>query len=402
MGISITRWLLSKFGSSGTSADVAYVEMCAALEEYRIRELAFNTCVSMIANAIGKCEFKTYTENIEFKGYEYYLWNVEPNVNQNSTAFLHKWIYQLYSNNEVLIISTKHREGRELLAVADTFEKPLEYPQKMQEYKGVVVGEVQYEKTFKENEVMHLRLNHCDVKPVLDGLYQSYIRLVQAAMKSYLWANGKHYKVHVEQIAQAGKVGEDGKDWSDQFSEILNNQAKPFLESLNGILPEFDGYKYEDIGGKPDAQRSTRDIRALVDDIFDFTARVFCIPPVLLFGDVAGTQDAMQRWLTTCIDPLCDQMQEEIIRKRYGFEEWKKGNFVRIDTSAILHFDIFGNAANIEKLVGSGAFSINDILKATGQSEITEDWASQHFLTKNIGTIEDVANAIDVKGGEKV
>jgi hypothetical protein len=138
----------------------------------------------------------------------------------------------------------------------------------------------------------------------------------------------------------------------------------------------------------------------LVDDIFDFTARAFCIPPVLLFGDVAGTQDAMQRWLTTCIDPLCDQIQEEIIRKRYGFEEWKKGNFIQVDTSNILHFDIFGNAANIEKLVGSGAFSINDVLKATGQSEIAEDWANQHFLTKNIGKVEDVASAIDGKGGE--
>ncbi len=400
MAISITRWLLSKFGLGGTSTDAAYVEMTSALQEYRIRELAFNTCVSMIANAVGKCEFKTYKDGVELKGSEYYLWNVEPNVNQNSTAFLHKLVYQLYSNNEALIISTKHRDGRELLAVADTFEQPAEYPQKMQEYKGVVVGEVQYDKTFKENEVMHLRLNHCNIKPVLNGLNDSYLRLVQAAMKSYAWASGKHYKVHVGQIAQTGKVGE--KEWEKQFADMMTAQVKPFLDSDHAVLPEFDGYQYEDIGGKPDAQRSTRDIRALVDDIFDFTARGFCIPPVLLFGDVAGTQDAMQRWLTTCIDPLCDQVQEEGTRKRYGYDEWKKGNYMMVDTSSILHFDIFGNAANIEKLVGSGAFSINDVLKATGQSEIAEDWASQHFLTKNIGVIEDVANAIDVKGGEKV
>lgn len=398
MGISIAKWLVSKFGTSGATSDIAYFEMMSALQEYRIRELAFNTCVSMIANAVGKCEFKTYKNGAEIKGSEYYLWNVEPNVNQNSTAFIHKLIYQLYSNNEALIISTKHRDGRELLAVADAFEKPEEYPQKMQEYKGVTVGNFSYDKTFKESEVMHLRLNHANAKPALDGLYDSYIRLVQAAMKNYNWANGKHYKVHVGQIAQAGQVSE--KEWKEQFSAMMNAQVKPFLDAENAVLPEFDGYQYEDVGGKADAQRSTRDIRAMVDDIFDFTARAFCIPPVLLFGDVAGTQDAMQRWLTTCIDPLCDQIQEEIIRKRYGFEEWKNGNFIKIDTSAILHFDIFGNASNIEKLVGSGAFSINDVLKATGQSEINEDWANQHFLTKNIGAIEDVAAALDGKGGE--
>ncbi|MDD3393791.1 MAG: phage portal protein [Anaerotignum sp.] len=392
MAISFINWIAGKFGT--TKTDATYVEMMAALQEYRIRELAFNTCISMIANAVGKCEFKTYKNGKEDKGMEYYLWNVEPNVNQNSTVFLHKLIYRLYSDNEALIISTKHRDGRELLVVADSFEKPVEYPQKMQEYKGVVVGDVSYDKTFKESDVIHLKLNHADMKLVLDALNQSYAQLVAVATQNYTWANGKHYKVHVGQIAQ------NDDDWQTNFAEMLKRQVKPFLEDANGVLPEFDGYQYEDIGGKPDAQRSTRDIRALVDDIFDFTARGFCIPPVLLFGDVAGTQDAMQRWLTTCIDPLCDQIQEEIIRKRCGYDEWKKGTHIRIDTSAILHFDIFGNAANIEKLVGSGAFSINDILKATGQSEIAEEWASQHFLTKNIGVIEDVANAIDGKGGE--
>ncbi|WP_312059387.1 phage portal protein [Anaerotignum sp.] len=398
MAISMKRWLVNKLGLNDNSRDVAYVEICAALEEYRIRELAFNTCVSMIANAIGRCEFKTYDANIEIRGAEYYTWNVEPNLNQNSTAFLHKLVYRLYNDNEALIISIKHRDGREMLVVADSYEHPLEFPQKMQEYKGVVVGEFHYEKTFKESEVIHLRLNHVNIKPVLDGLYQSYIALVQAAMKNYSWENGKHYKVHIGQIAQ----GDD--DWEKNFKGMLETQVKPFLEKDNGVLPEFDGYEYVDVGsagGKNSSHRNTRDIRALVDDIFAFTARGFSIPPVLPLGDVADTKDAMQRWLTTCIDPLCDQLQEEINRKRYGFERWRYGDFIQIDTSSIMHFDIFGNASNIEKLVGSGAFSINDVLKATGQSEIPEDWAKQHFLTKNIGKIEDVANALNVKGGEK-
>ena len=154
--------------------------------------------------------------------------------------------------------------------------------------------------------------------------------------------------------------GKDGKKgWNEVFGEMLSNQVKPFLTSENGVLPEFDGYKYEDVGGNPDTQRSTRDIRALVDDIFDFTARGFLIPPVLIFGDVADSKDAMTRWLTTCIDPLCDQLSEEINRKRYGFSEWKDGTYLQIDTSAILHFDLFGNAANIEKLIGSAAFCGN-------------------------------------------
>lgn len=329
MGISFREWLICKLGGS-TGTDVVCADMAAAMEECRIRELAFHTCVNMIANAIGKCEFKVYNNGKEHQDREYYVWNVEPNSNQNSTAFLHKLIYKLYSDNEALIICVK-KAGGEMLAVADSYEKPQEQPEQMQTYRGVVVGDVSYQRPFNEKEVIHIRLQHGNVKPVLDGLCQAYGRLEQTARNNQAWANGKHLKVHVDQIAQAGKSA-DGTDWNTNFTNMLHTQVKPFLTSENGVLPEFNGYKYENVGGNPDVNRSTRDIRALADDIFDFTARAFCIPPVLIFGDVAGTKDAMQRWLTTCIDPLCDQIQEEIIRKRYGFEEWKQGNFIRIDT----------------------------------------------------------------------
>ena len=394
MGIKFLDWLIGRRETSSGNTEVSCQELYDALEEYRIREIAFKTCVSMIANAVGKCEFKTYIGNKERKGEECYLWNFEPNTNQNSTAFLHKLIYRLYEDGEALVISTKRRDGKEMLAVADSYQKPLEYPAKMQEYDGVVVGEVQYSKTFKESEVLHFRLQEKNIKPVLDAMYQSYNRLIVASMKNYEWANGKHMKVHVNQIASADK------DFQEKFREMMERQVKPFMESKNAVLPEFEGYQYENMGGSADANRTTRDIRSLVDDIFDFTARAFCIPPVLLFGDVAGTQDAMQRWLTTCIDPLCDQLQEEIVRKRYGFERWAKGDFLKIDTTTILHVDMFANADKIEKLIGSAVYSINDVITALGGVEIMEDWANEHYMTLNISKIDDVAQAVDGKGGE--
>lgn len=389
MGISIKKWLLGKL-SGGKTTDISCSELWVLSEELRIRELAFSSCVNMIANAVGKCEFKTFRQHKPIQSDEYYLWNFEPNINQNSTAFLHKLIYKLYSDNEALVISTKRRDGRgEMLVVTDSFISPLQYPAKMNEYTGVTVGEVSYEKTFKENEVLHFRLNHENVKPVIDALYQSYYKLMSSAMKNYTWGSGKHLKVHVSQIPQ----GEE--NFQRNFSNIINEQVKPFLNGDGGVLPEFDGYEYTNIGGNPDTQRSTRDIRSLIDDIFTFTANAFGIPPVLLLGDVAGTQDAMTRWLTTCIDPLCDQLQEEITRKRYGFEGWKRGDYVRIDTTTIVHFDMFANAANVEKLIGSGAYSINDVRAAAGQPKISEEWADKHWLTLNIGTMEAAARAAE-------
>ena len=48
---------------------------------------------------------------------------------------------------------------------------------------------------------------------------------------------------------------------------------------------------------------------------------------------------------------------------------------------------MFANAANVEKLVGSGAFTINDVLRAANQAPINEPWADEHFMTLNIATM---------------
>lgn len=118
-------------------------------------------------------------------------------------------------------------------------------------------------------------------------------------------------------------------------------------------------------------------------------------------GTVEGTADANHRFLTYCIDPLCDQLQEEINRKRYGYEEWKHGNYLRVDSSSIIHFDIFENAANVEKLIGSGAFTINDVRRAAGQSAIPEPWADEHFMTLNISTMAESTKSVHEEENKK-
>lgn len=394
MGISIKDWIVSKLSPAPVKGcgDITCTELWEAVQEYRLRELAFHVCVNTIANAVGKCEFKTFRNGQPIRENEYYLWNVEPNINQNSTEFLHKLIYKLYSDNEALVIATKHRSGAEMLVVADSFEPPQVYPAKMNEYKGVVAGEVSYQKTFRENEVLHFRLNAVNVKPVLEAMTQSFNSMLALAIKNYSWGSGKHMKVHINQTEQ------QDPEFAQKFREMINEQIKPFFDSDSALLPEFDGYDYSEFPANATgtaASRTTRDIRSLADDIFDFTARAFQIPPVLLFGDVAGTQDAMTRWLTTCIDPLCDQIQEEINRKRYGKDLYLRGNYVLVDTSTIIHFDMFQNASNVEKLIGSGAFSINDVLAAANQPRISEPWANAHWLTLNISPIDQAARTVE-------
>lgn len=394
MGLKFWEWFRPK-GTDGTAQviEVMISEMMEAAQEYKIRQLCFHICVNLIATAVGRCEFRTFRNHKEVQEDEYYLWNYEPNPNQNSTAFLHELVYSLFWTNEALIVEDPMRQYDRPLYVASSWAPSALDPRRVNEYRNVRVGDFTYSKTFYESDVLHLRLNHVDIKPVLDGMTDAFHRLYAAASKAYEWSQGQHWKVHVGQVA----TGE--QDFKARFATMLEEQIKPFLNSNGAVLPEFDGYTYTNVGKDVQA-KDTRDIKALVEDIFDFTARALLIPAVLVNGKVEATADANSRFLSWAVDPVCDQLQEEIVRKRYGRAFWKQGTYLMVDSSAITHFDIFSMAPNVEKLVGSGVYTINGVLRAAGQPQIDADWANEHFMTKNIARMGEVASSLSgQKGG---
>lgn len=358
-------------------------EILGYWQEYQLRDLAFNCCVNLIANAIANCEFKTFERGKPVKSDYYYLLNVEPNVNENSTAFWKKVIYKLYAKNEALVIPIP-RGGNVELVVADSWTKPEYIPTQENVYRQIQVGQQSYTRDLKEREVLHLTLNSDDAKRVVDALYESYKKLVQSSIKSNVWNNGQHMKVHIAQVAS----GQD--DFEKKFSDMLESSYKPFLESNTGFLTEFDGYDFQLVNNGT-GTKDTRDIKALFDDIFSFTARGLGIPPVLVQGDVAGINDIITHWLTTGIDPLAAQISKEFSRKLIPKSDWLRGDRVYADTSTIQHFDMFSNAANIEKIVESAAYSINELREATGGAPLPDKWANIHWMTKNIATVETVA-----------
>ena len=386
MALNFWKWLAGGKARSPTPVEITCRELMAAAQEFQLRDMSFWICANMIANAVGRCEFRTFRDGKEIREREHYLWNVEPNVNQNSTAFLHKLVAKLLVDGEALVISTRQREGYDALVVADAWLQNGDYPSRQNEYINVQVGDVSYEKTFREREVLHLKLNHINVKPVLDGLYGAYWRLISAAMKRYEWDKGQHWKVHVDQLASGAE------DFTENFTRMIEQQVKMFLDSNGAILPEFDGYAYTNEGGKANVELA--DIQAQIKDVLGFTAKALQIPAVLVDGSIQGTEDAQGRFLTGCIDPICDQLQEEINRKRYGYDRMRAGDYLRVDTSSIRHFDMFANAANVEKLVGSGAFTINDVLRSAGLPTIPEPWADEHYMTKNIAALSAETTAL--------
>ena len=389
--MSIITWLIDKFG--GKPVPVNFNLDDKDIDEYSllvfdiyIREMAFWSAVNLVANAVSKCEFKTFFKGKEVQEREYYLWNIEPNKNQNSSAFLHKLIAQLYRNNECLVI-----EQNGQLLVADSFvRKP--YALYDDVFSQVNIADFTFDRPFTQSEVLYYRLNEANIRNLVNGLYESYSKLIAYSMKAYQRSRGTKGVFKYDTIPVAGTPEREA------FDALINKKIKQWMEGGNAALPLGRGQEWKELQHKTYTNESTRDIRAQIDDIFDFTARAFGIPPPLLRGDVQDTPKAVDQLLTFCIDPLTDMLSVETNRKRNGYSGFSQSTYLKIDTKGIKHVDLLSVATAIDKLIGSGCFCINDIRKAVGDEVIDEPWAWQHFITKNYEAVENALTALE--GGE--
>ena len=384
------NWLKSLFGSdpiplTGTDMSIYADEYSALVGDIYIREMAFWSAVNLIANAVSKCEFKTFVGGKETKGREYYLWNLEPNRNQNSSGFMHQWISQLYRKNECLVI-----EQNGQLLVADDFVRT-PYALYEDKFTQVTVGDFTFNRSFVQSEVLYFKLSECDMRKVTAGLYESYSKLISYSMTAYQRSRGTKGVFKYDTIPVAGTAERAA------FDALINEKISKWLSGDNAALPLGKGQDWKELEHKTYSTESTRDIRSQIDDVSDFTAKAFGIPPAILRGDVQGIEDALDNFLTFCIDPLVDMLAEEINRKRSGYAGYAAGTYVQIDTKTIKHVDLLSMATAIDKLISSGVFCVNDIRKLVDEPIIDEPWAYEHFITRNYMPFEEALKTI---GGE--
>ena len=285
----------------------------------------------------------------------------------------------------VLLSLVVENGGR--LYVADSFCRR-EYALYDDLFSQVAVGDFTFQRTFTASEVLFFELAAQNAKQVVDGLYASYGELIAYGMRGYQKSRGEKGVLELD-TAAAGDVR-----FKETYEEIRNKGFRKFAEADNAVMPLWKGMKYTSLASKTYSSDTTRDIRAMIDDVTDFTARAYGIPPCLLNGSVQNVESATEQFLTFCVDPLADSLQEEINRKRNGLEGLRRGNFVQFDTGRIKHIDLLDVASSVDKLISSGVECVNDIRALLGQPLINEPWAWKHFMTKNYADIEKVLTAV--------
>lgn len=344
---------------------------------------AINCVAWLIGGLVAKCEFRTYRNGKPFKGDEYYLWNVRPNAAQNSTQFLQEFVYKLCLKNEALIFSS----GKELFC-ADSFTKQ-EYATKETVFTNVTRKDFTFTRRFSSSNAIYVKLNNTDAAQMVQGIQSGYDAMIAEATERYLKGGGEKL------ILKLSTMAEKDKNFEKKVSKYLNDYFKTYFESKNAVLPLFDGYDVDSIASKAE-KKGSDEVNGIVQikrESMDMAAQAYRVPPAIVRGDVADVSVLVENLLTFCIDPICNQIEEEINGVRYTQEEYLSGNMLSIDTTAIRHIDIFNMAANVDKLIASGFYSVDDAREKAGEARLNTKFSSEYVRTKNYAAEGGEVNA---------
>ena len=386
------------------SSNERTVVFSESVNHVRYKSYALSIAISRIANAVSLCGFQTYIRGKPEKGDLWWRLNYEPNQNQNQTDFFYSLVHKMvYNSDGALVIQAK--SGDLIVAESFTIEKYAFLPNI---YSNIILpGGLSYQAKLKESDVIHLKYNNSKVKAIVDSVYEDYGKLLNDAIKNYKRGNAIKLKLlmdaQFDQFKEKDVLDEEGNVIGTEYDEILDDLFQKrfgaILSDKDSITPLEDGLTLSNVdattGNTKSGAFTSRDITSIFDDIVNQVADAFLMPRGIFRGDVADNEGMRKSMIDDAVRPFIENIQTEINRKKYGKDEFYKGNKLKISTDLIYTKDpiAFANAA--EAYLRIGVYCVNDILEKLGEEIIDEEWAWRHYVTKNYENINNAAEDIE-------
>lgn len=395
MAFNFFKWILRRdeseteeTGTEVTIGDFLDQDSQAAMVglEVYLSRMAFWSIVRKIGSAVAAVEWETYRRGKKVKAREYWSWNHSPNPNQTRDEFFAKLVGKLYSEQEVLVVET--RGGYRY--VADAFSVTEKLSGNI--YQNITVNGESVPGVYTSSDVIHLTIEGERIKRILVAIGAAEGQLLKSSASGYLRSQGTRGILQIDDTAEADP------DFDEIYEDLVNEKFRKYFTSENAVLPLFNGYTFtekESSGGSSKSNLvGTRDIRNMIDDIVELTAQALGVPVTIATGKNQTDAD-FKAFMTYTVQPLVKMIADEINRKIFGRDLIFAGTYMAANLGGVRYNDLFDVANPIDKLIGSGAFCINDIRVRLGLDVIDEPWAWQHWMTKNYSSVEDLLEGID-------
>ncbi|MVY20717.1 phage portal protein, partial [Escherichia coli] len=276
--------------------------------------------------------------------------------------------------NEVLIVSPSNNSSE--IFIADSWDVT-EYELKDDVFSQVQINNIVLDREFLESDVIYIKYADQQIRQLVDAYYQAYGKLISSAMNVYKRSNARRY------VLKGNLFRPQDNTTQDQINKMMTSQFKAFMEADNAgaVFQLQNEYTLEDFSGN--FQSNSRDIKNLIDDIFEMTAAAFHVPKNLLKGDMSGLSDQVDAFLMFEIIPIAELIQDAFNASLYEAEEYLSGNFVRVDTTMIKITSFKDLVDAIDVGIRNGVFTINEGRERVGNDRSDKAMADEIFITKN-------------------
>lgn len=338
-------------------------------ERIKMKQIAIQTCVSMIARTISQSEFRVKKDRKTIKDELYYRLNVRPNKNMSSAHFWQTVIYKLIHDNECLIIISDTND----FLIADDFTR-IEYGLVEDTFKGVTVKGYTFKRTFRMSDVVYIEYDNEKISRIIEELYEDYGSLFGRIFDFQMHKNQIRATVDME------NVNAKDRDTQSKLQNFINNMYKAIKEKAFSIIPQQKGFEYKE--NSSTSQNSGIDEINKTSDAYLYqVAGALGIPIALLKGEMSDVEKQTRNYMRFCIEPILVKIKDELNAKFIEKEELLDGK--KFDIRRPTYNNMFDVANAVDKLRASGVVNGHELRDELGFEEVDEPSLDEYYITKN-------------------
>ena len=345
-----------------------------------IKKWALDTCINHIARTISQTKFEIIdSESKDTSSTTHYKLNVRPNTDESAATFWQKVIRKLIYDNEVLIVVTDSKD----LIIADDFVRE-EYALYDDIFDHIMIGDFEYERSFRMSEVIYLEYNNESITNMLMGLFSDYGDIFGRMIKSNLMNNQIRATLAMDtNVALKSTTNEE-------MQKFINKAYKAFESNDIAIVPVQKGYNYtEHTNDNTSSKSQIEEMAKVPNQLLSYVASNLGIPLPLLDGSVADIEAMTENYMKFCINHFIEKIVDELNAKLFSERGYKEGK--RIKAITIGAKTPVEKAEAVDKLVASGSFTPNEVRDMFNYPHIEDEEMDKVMVTKNYIKKEDMS-----------
>lgn len=356
-------------------------------------EYAFLVVHNILATFLTNVDWKTYKSGEVIKGDEWFRFNIAPNRRDTSAEFYSKLAEKLIYEGRALIIETATKE----LFIADsyTFKNGQELLMKDNVFADVMVGSVQMNRTFKENDsCMYIRTPGYDrLDTVFSSMGLDFLELKNLIMEGAQKALGMKLSLTLNANSK--------NKYDKEYLQQMQKAYEPLMKARDAV---FVNYKGETLADLTEKQRGSEVQQVLTavennikvnEEILVNVGNAFGIPSKFMNGDFTADNNSIYEMAMT----MFGKRYLTLLSKKFTYfvlskDDIIKGSKVEANLNSVKFIDKLSMATAVDKFIGSGAYNRNEVREMLDDDPV--DDGDIYFITKNYAELSQY-----VKGGSK-